>query len=199
MREFKTLEEFKQYRRACPTCMGQLYYKGCSNIGESYLMKVAYKAEDYIFNIGIKTPRIGYSIIDLSNSMSFGTTFASNKSYVNSINPLKITCSCSKSTDERTFRTGSEYSCEIGIIHDGKTQGAIQKIVLLSEKLSYRINKRYYNVALFHKDKKINIDELNDSFRVNKTFHLNYDTVNQDKIYNKNYILNKIQTITLLQ
>jgi len=198
MKEFKTISEFQQYRKVCPVCHRQLFFKGCASIGESFLMKVAYKSEDYIFTIGIKNPRIMYSVANISVPSS---SFGYNRTSVNSINPLKITCICSKNAKEGTLvsHLSNEYSAEFGIFHDGKQQGVIQKIQLLSESFIFFNNKRFYVVKLAHTTSKCSVEELDNLFKIKKTHILKYEFINQDKIYNQDYILNKIQTITLLQ
>jgi hypothetical protein len=192
VREFNTIEEFQQYRKVCPVCRKPLYFKGCGLAGNSFLMKVSYKSEDFIFNISTKTTRIGFTT-------NVPVPPFSNRVIVSSVNPLKITCICAKKAKEDAFRLANEYTAEIAVVHSGKSQGYIQKIQLLSESFVFFHNKRFFSLNLTHNAETCSVEEFDNLFKVKKIHNLKYDIINQDKISNKDYIINKIQTISMLQ
>jgi hypothetical protein len=185
--DFANVDELFKYRKICPICRKPLYCNGFSAVNDNLILKESYRSDDYIFNIKTRTNHISASCVNIASE-----TYHSG-AVVNSINPLELSLACSTTSNQ--FLAPSECGIVFNIHYN---KYLINKISIIKE-VFYIKSGNLFKITIDHKAKRTTIDELSSMNKNIKTFNLKYGIFDPDKYYREDYILNKINSILILQ
>lgn len=207
MKEFKTIAEVLQYRDRCPLCQKSIYFMKGNVVEDYFQLRASHNADDLIFKIGIKNHRINYSNVTINHPISpepspvanlWGSrTRAGRFPHIDSITPLRLERNCNR------IGALNHYVMGFDIVHGGKQVDVIEKIQLVYENFTVPSGNSTYKLKINHGTNKCILEEYAGNGKKKpilvKNQPINYEVINLDKIYNKDYLHNKIQNIIILK